>query len=479
MTKRKKILLIVLPIVALFLILFTPIPKTETLSEGSALTLNSLTYKVVVWDTFNVSQKPYNKTEFFLLPNNFTNTQLIWEEKENDLRKQGYGAISIIVSVEKIENNRIWIKELTNDKNAINNVVIDFNDIEKYGKDITTNDIKENTLLKISCDGMVLESYPSLLGRIYSIKLVAAKTNETIISNSPTDDNTGSEVQVESSSQETTTSNAPTSSNTESIQSQSSVPDNSSSVETSTTTSQEDDVFVPLFWDQTMHNFDDHYDDVSNIHIPYRVIEPYNYDPNQKYPVILFLHGAGYRFNTSDDVDFNKLQVSTLASSFIFNYEWLNKAIIIAPQISKNDWWDFGQNSNGSLDAAMRIFEKVTSEYSCDSSRYYVTGGSMGGYATWQVAVKYKDVFAAAMPMCGWWTPSDATRLVDMPIRIIHGTADSTVSVERSKLMYNAIKDAGGQKVVLSLYEGAEHDVWRQAYLDAETWEWLFSQKKE
>ena len=194
--------------------------------------------------------------------------------------------------------------------------------------------------------------------------------------------------------------------------------------------------------------------------------------------MILFLHGAGYRFNSPNDSDYNKLQVSTLVSSYIFSYEWLNKAIIVAPQISTKDWWDFGQNANGPLDAAMRIFDKVTSEYSCDNSRYYVTGGSMGGYATWQVAAKYNDVFAAAMPMCGWWTPSDAPRLLDMPIRIIHGTADSTVSVERSKLMYNAIKLNGGQKVVLSLYEDAEHDVWRQAYYDKETWEWLFSQKK-
>ena len=191
------------------------------------------------------------------------------------------------------------------------------------------------------------------------------------------------------------------------------------------------------------------------------------------------MHGAGYRFNSHDDSNFNELQVSTLVSSYIFNYEWLTKAIIIAPQISTSDWWDFGQNSNGSLDAAMRIFEKVTSEYSCDSNRYYVTGGSMGGYATWQVVAKYNNLFAAAMPMCGWWTPSDACRLIDMPIRIIHGTADSTVSVEKSKSMYNAIKAAGGQKVVLSLYEGAEHDVWRNAYYDADTWNWLFSQKKE
>ena len=479
MTKKKKFLLIVLPIVAIFLILFTPIPKTEELLEGNATSLNAITYKVIFWDLYDGSEKPYNKTELVLPPNNFKSTHSIFEERENDLKNEGYGAISIIFSVEKIENNRIWIKELTNDKSAINNVVIDFNDIKKYGKKITTEDIKKDVLLKISYDGFILELYPSIFGRIYSIKLVDVKENEKIITNSPSDDNTSSKPPAENPTQETTTSNPPTSSNTESVQSQSSIPENTTSIDSSIVSSTNEDDFVPIFWSQKIHKYDNNYDNISGIDIPYLVVEPHNYDPTKKYPVILFLHGAGYRFNSPDDNNFNELQVLTLSSSFIFNYKWLTEAIIIAPQISTNDWWDFGLNSNGSLDAAMRIFEKVTSEYSCDSKRYYVTGGSMGGYATWQVAVKYSNVFAAAMPMCGWWSPDDAHRLMDMPIRIIHGTADSTVSVERSKVMYNAIKAVGGQKVVLSLYEGAEHDVWREAYYDTETWEWLFSQKKE
>ncbi len=474
MTKRKKILLIILPIVVLLLILFTPIPKTEKLLEGTATSLNSITYKVVFWNIYENSSKPYKKTELILPPNNFSSAQSIFEKRENDLKNKGYGAISIIVTIEKIEDNLIWIKELSNDKNAIDSVVIDYNDIEKYGKKIKSTEIKENTLLKISYDGVILTIIPSVFGKIYSIELINAESTENFINTLPSKDNCSLETQVENSSQETTASNATTNNNT-----QSSVSENTSNIETSSTASQEDDVFYMSFWDQKMRSYNDYYDDISKIHIPYRVIEPHNYDPNQKYPVILFLHGAGYRFNSIYDGSVNKRQLGTLESSFIFNCEWTTKAIIVAPHISVNDWWDFGPNSDGTLDAAMRIFEKIISEYSYDSNRFYVTGGSMGGYATWQVAVKYNDIFAAAMPMCGWWSTSDAPQLIDMPIRIIHGTADSTVSVESSIIMYDAIKQAGSRKVVLSLYDGAEHDVWRQAYFDAETWDWLFAQKKE
>lgn len=477
MTKKKKILLIVLPIIAVFLILFTPIPQTENLPDGKVTTLNALTYKLVFWNLYENTDKPYNETELILPPDNFSSVESLFEKRQNDLWEDGYGAYSITVSVEKIEDNLIWIKELSNDKNAISNVVISFDDIVKYGKNIDKEDIKENVLLKISYDGATLLLSPGMLGRIYSIELVDAKKTETISSDNAIDNNF--ETPTTTSSQEPISSNNTTTSNIESTQTESSLPQSTSNVESSITSSSTDDDFIPIFWNQKIHKYDNHYDNISGINIPYLVVEPHNYDQSKKYPVILFLHGAGYRFNSHDDNDFNELQVSTLVSSYIFNYEWLSKAIIIAPQISTTDWWDFGQNSNGSLDAAMRIFEKVASEYSCDNSRYYVTGGSMGGYATWQVAAKYNNVFAAAMPMCGWWTPSDAHRLIDMPIRIIHGTADSTVSVEKSNSMYNAIKAAGGQKVVLSLYEGAEHDVWREAYYDANTWNWLFAQKKE
>lgn len=476
MSKTKKVLLVVIPIVVTLLVLLTPIPKNEELSDGSALTLHSLTYKAVFWNMFEGSKKPYNKTEIFFLPNNFTDTQLIWEEKKHDLQVDGYGAISGIFTVVEISNGNLIVKELTNDKNAIDNCIITDSDIKEYSADISFEEIGVGTTLEISYDGSVLLTYPCTLGRIYKIKAIGTSN---FIPNSITQDSEPAASKSQTPQQNNSSNNETSNVNSVIEDTQNNSSQETPSSNTNSTVSQDTDIYVPRFWDQPMHRYDDYYDEISNIHIPYRVIEPRDYDPSKEYPVILFLHGAGYRFNSSDDVDLNKLQVSTLASSFIFNYEWMTKAIIIAPQISKSDWWDFGQNSNGSLDAAMRIFENVTSEYSCDSSRYYVTGGSMGGYATWQVAVKYNNVFAAAMPMCGWWSPSDASLLVDMPIRIIHGTADNTVPVKNSKLMYNAIKDAGGQKVVLSLYEGAEHDVWREAYFDAETWEWLFAQKKE
>ncbi len=476
MSKAKKILLIIIPIVAAFLVLFTPIPKNEELSEGSALTLNSLTYKAVFWNMFEGTKKPYNKAEIFFLPNNFTNTQLIWDDKEHNLRVEGYGAITGIFTVKEISNGNLIVNELTDDKNAIGNCIITDIDIKEYGTDISFEEIGVGTTFEITYDGSVLLTSPCMLGRIYKIKAIGVNNfipNSSTQNSEPTASQTHTLQENISSNNET--SNA--SSVIEDTQNNSSQEAPSSNA--NSTVSQDTDIYVPLFWEQTMHRYDDYYDEISKIHIPYRVIEPHDYDPNNKYPVILFLHGAGYRFKSSEDSDFNELQVSTLSSSFTFNYEWITKAIIIAPQISVNDWWDFSADGDGTLDAAMRIFEKVTAEYSCDSSRYYVTGGSMGGYATWQVAVKYNNLFAAAMPMCGWWNPYDAPKLKDMPIRIIHGTADTTVSVEKSKSMYNAIKAAGGQKVVLSLYEGAEHDVWREAYFDAETWDWLFAQSKE
>ena len=83
MSKKKKILLIVLPIIALLLILFTPIPQTEDLPDGKVTTLNSLTYKLVFWNLYENTDKPYNETELILLPDNFSSVESLFEKRQN------------------------------------------------------------------------------------------------------------------------------------------------------------------------------------------------------------------------------------------------------------------------------------------------------------------------------------------------------------------------------------------------------------
>jgi predicted peptidase len=44
--------------------------------------------------------------------------------------------------------------------------------------------------------------------------------------------------------------------------------------------------------------------------------------------------------------------------------------------------------------------DQLVAEFPVDTCRQYVTGISMGGFATWDIAVRFPERFAAVVPSC-------------------------------------------------------------------------------
>lgn len=208
--------------------------------------------------------------------------------------------------------------------------------------------------------------------------------------------------------------------------------------------------------------------------LKYSLFLPDDYSPNKKYPVILFLHGAGEL-----GVD-NARHLYNLEKMFLNNADYISQAILLCPQTP--EWWNLDRQYNGdgagTLTSAMNLLEKIQKEYSCDKNRIYVTGLSMGGHGTWALLERYGNVFAAGVPLCGFGNTSNGAAFKDIPIRIYHGTADPTVSYNSSQQMYDSIIAAGGNKVELFPLHGVLHDAWNYAYADRDLFKWLFSQNK-
>jgi len=219
---------------------------------------------------------------------------------------------------------------------------------------------------------------------------------------------------------------------------------------------------------------DTFYDSKNGNYLPYTLFLPKNYDPTKKYPVILFLHGAGEMGND------NEKHLNNMRNMFEYNYDLVSQAIVICPQ--SNEWWNLDReytgDQKGTLGSALHLLEEIQGNYSCDSNRIYVTGLSMGGYATWELLEEYGDIFAAGIPVCGGGNPEKAYKLKDIPIRIYHSRDDGTVSFSASQRMYNAIINAGGEKVTFIRLNGLGHNSWNYAYSDRDGFCWLFAQNK-
>ncbi len=250
----------------------------------------------------------------------------------------------------------------------------------------------------------------------------------------------------------------------------------------------------------------------------YRLYVPQDYDPNVSYPLLVFLHGYGERGNNTG----TQLTVASFMTHY-FTEERMAKypCIILAPQCPMETTWadtttdgnwgetdyNFTQtNENIYSKLLVQLMGKLEDEYNIDSSRRYITGLSMGGFGTWEVIMHHHDLFAAAAPLCGGTSSSQAPNLVNLPIWNFHGAVDPTINLTGSRNMYNAmanlaandsslkvlkyveskasknsevwndIKDAN---YIYTEYTDVDHFCWDHAYEEQYFYDWMFNQHNE
>jgi predicted peptidase len=185
---------------------------------------------------------------------------------------------------------------------------------------------------------------------------------------------------------------------------------------------------------------------------------------DQKWPLMLFLHGAGER---GDDTNLVKKhgppKLIDQGKEFPF--------IIVSPQCPLNSWWP------EQVDALTALLDEVQAKYAVDPDRVYLTGLSMGGFGSWTLATRYPKRFAAVAPICGGGDRYLASRLRDVPVWAFHGGKDPVVPVQASKDMVEALKKAGGD-VQLTIYPEAQHDSWTETYNNPKLYEWFLSHRR-
>lgn len=205
--------------------------------------------------------------------------------------------------------------------------------------------------------------------------------------------------------------------------------------------------------------------DVRGTNRLYAVYVPREYDPSKKWPLIVFLHGAGER---GDD---GLLQTEVGLPNAIRRYADWFPAVVVIPQCPEGSWWD------KAIEDIERSYELTREQYNIDSERIYLTGLSMGGYATWMYGAQHSDRWAAMLPICGGGNVEDAPALAKVPIWAYHGADDTTVKPEESRKMVEAVKRAGGTIQYTEL-EKTDHNSWDPAYRNKKVIRWLFKQKK-
>ncbi len=196
--------------------------------------------------------------------------------------------------------------------------------------------------------------------------------------------------------------------------------------------------------------------------------QEYEAQPQTKWPLILFLHGAGERGNDLELIKKHGIaKIVEQRQDFPF--------IAVSPQCPPDRWWW------QELDALTGLLNEIIRTLAVDTSRIYLTGLSMGGYGTWYLAAAQPDRFAAIAPICGGGLsydgfPERVSVLKHVPVWAFHGAKDPMVPLEESVKMVEALRASGGD-VRFTVYPEAEHDSWTQTYDNPELYAWFLQHR--
>lgn len=208
----------------------------------------------------------------------------------------------------------------------------------------------------------------------------------------------------------------------------------------------------------------------------YLLFLPEGYDPDssKRWPLILFLHGAGERGSDIWKVTkHGPPKIAPTSANFPF--------IVVSPQCPSGQLW--------SDELVLALLDQIEATYPVDKHRVYLTGLSLGGFGTWSLGMKHPERFAAIAPIAGGGSTIpillakdfDHERLAQLKtlgVWAFHGGKDPTVPTNESERMVAELKRAGCEDVKLTIYPEALHDSWTQTYANPELFEWFLQHSR-
>lgn len=253
----------------------------------------------------------------------------------------------------------------------------------------------------------------------------------------------------------------------------------------------------------------------------------YRKDSDQRWPVLLFLHGNGERGDGKADLDY-------LLKNGPLYEAWVQKRdlpfVIIAPQLpmygmdekveylKKRTRAEIPQRLPTGVPARpaefatpspmvgavseplapsstpygppkgwpeletdlLAMLDDVLANHHGDPDRQYLTGLSYGGYGTWYLASKHPDRFAAIVPVVGYGHPDSMPPIAAsrVPIWCFAGGRDDAVKAKYFYPGLNRLEQLGHTAFRFTIEADMGHDVWARVYAGNDVFDWMLSHQK-
>jgi predicted peptidase len=187
---------------------------------------------------------------------------------------------------------------------------------------------------------------------------------------------------------------------------------------------------------------------------------------SQKLPLIIYLHGSSQRGNNLD-------QLKTYGLPKFLEQGGKINALVVAPQCPNGLLWD-------SEEWFPAFLKELQQKFAIDTDRIYLTGVSMGGGGTFEIAKKYPQIFAAIAPLCAWQSSTqNLCKLSKIPIWTLHGEKDYVVPIQQTEEKIAVLKKCH-PKVTYTILPDEGHSIhWIYEKPDRyNLYEWLLQYRK-
>ena len=206
----------------------------------------------------------------------------------------------------------------------------------------------------------------------------------------------------------------------------------------------------------------------SAIDIDYLVYKPDSYEKNteDRYPLIVFLHGGSVEENAFDALkeiginqylaDGNQLESIVLSPLHHYPEKFWNELTV------------------------MSIIKSAISSYRIDVHQINLMGMSRGGYAAWRLAIEYPDFWSSCVVAGGASAPFVyAFRIPTLPVWAFHGAKDEIVPISVTENMVKQLKSLGSNVKFTIVPEGGHDSIcWDEVFLDPSVYEWILQQRR-
>jgi len=174
---------------------------------------------------------------------------------------------------------------------------------------------------------------------------------------------------------------------------------------------------------------------------PFKLMIPTDYDPARTAPLSVYMHGySGDHLSHSTGMQ---------AHAGSFEVAMLGRA--------RGGWYVALSQAD-----VLQVLDYIEAHWRIDADRIHLSGGSMGGGATFKLGARFPHRFASGQIACGYVQQEPIGNLLTFPIYATHSDDDPVVPILHTRGPLAELRRRGG-RAILDETTGYGHAVWNYA----------------